>query len=362
MLRVYALLALLTIISPLVLAEPVHWLSYEAALARASSARRLVYVYFYSETCYACRLMEKVFEDPRVSEKLNTLFLPARVNVAERTDIASAYRVPATPAHLFICPNGSPLGGALGYRDPERFLELLSLAQNESKRRCPDLEASESTRGTSSDHLALGLGTVIVLPLLLGFSTPFSPCILPLLPVVYLIASKGGKRGATLFTLGLFIVSALVGTVAAGLILAARSLAEPLAYMLLLFAGVVLLVDQLNRGLSQVASRLATRLSKGVRRANPFLLGSLTTIMWGPCAAPMFTAALSLASLARSPMEAAAASVSYAAGLSLTVLVLTLLLRRVRIALSRARTLNKLNKVLGAAMVAAAVLYAAGLI
>ncbi|MEM3974660.1 MAG: hypothetical protein QW320_09860 [Ignisphaera sp.] len=44
------------------------------------------------------------------------------------------------------------------------------------------------------------------------------------------------------------------------------------------------------------------------------------------------------------------------------MLVLTLLLRRVRIALSRARTLNKLNKVLGTAMVAAAVLYAAGLI
>lgn len=359
--RVAALFSLLVILAPLVLAEPVRWMDYEAALEQAWRARKLVYVYFYSENCPACRMMEKVFHEPRVSDTINAAVLPVRVDVAKHPDIASAFMVPATPAHLFICPNGTPLGGALGYRDVENFIELISLALNEARRKCPSLETLETARELGGERSTLGLSAALIFSLLIGLATPLSPCILPLLPIMYLMASRSGKRGVSLFTFSFFTFSSLLGVVATGFFLAARSLAEPLAYGLLLFAGVALLIDRLGRGLSYIASRVATRLSGSVKHANPFMLGALATIMWGPCAAPMAAAAFSLAAFARNTVETAAISVAFAAGLTFGVYALTLGLRKARSLMGRARTLKKLNRALGLAMVLASILHFAGL-
>lgn len=360
MIKVAASLALLVALSYLVLAEPVQWTNYEDALNKASIMKKLVYVYFYSETCPACRRMESVFEDPQVSDELNAAFLPVRVNVAERPDLASAFMVPATPAHLFICPNGSPLGGALGYRDAESFLELLSRARNEAKKRCSLSEVREDPQKEVAS--ALGAEAAVLFSLLIGVSTPLSPCIFPLLPIVYLIASRGGKRGPALFALGLFSLSAAMGILASGLLLAVRSYAEPLAYAFLLLAGLTLLFDRLSSVLSHAASRIATRVSSGVKKGNPFVLGVLTALLWGPCAAPMAAAAFSLAAFARSSAEAVAIGLTFAAGLSLSAYVLTLVVKKVRVFAIRKRAHKRFNKLLGALMVAASLLRAFGLI
>lgn len=362
MIKAIALLALLAAASHLTLAEPVRWLSYETALNEASNANKLVYVYFYSENCLPCRWMERVFEDPQVSRELNTAFLPVRVNVVERPDLASAYRVPATPAHLFICPNGTPLGGALGYRDAESFLGLLNRARIEAKKRCPTLREEGSVSGVGSGGSAPGIEAAVVFSLLIGLSTPLSPCIFPLLPVVYLIASKGGRRGPALFTLGLFSFSAAMGVLASGLFFAVRIHAEPLAYGLLLFAGLALLFDRLSSVLSHATSRVATKISGSVRKANPFVLGALTVVMWGPCAAPMAAAAFSLAAFARDSAEVAAVGLTFAAGLSLSVYMLTLIMKKMRVLAIRKRAYKRFNRILGALMVTAVMLRAFGLI
>lgn len=358
--RAHALLLLLIALSPLVLAEPVRWLSYEEAVAEALRSRRLIYVYFYSETCPACRLMEGVLNDSRVANSLNTHFLPVRVEVRARPDLTSAYMVPGTPAHLFVCPNGTPLGGSLGYKEVESFLKLLDTALDVAKQRCSDLVSTSGANSSEGDD-ALGLSTALAVSLLLGLTTPLSPCIFPLLPVVYLVASKGGRRGAAWFALGLFSFSSLMGTLATGFLLSARSFLEPVAYALLLFAGLVLLFDQLGKWLSYTASHLATALSSAAKTANPFALGVVATIAWGPCAAPIVTAAFALTAFAaHNPIEAAAVSVAFAAGLALTVYVLTVGLRKTRSLASRAKALKKVNKALGLAMVIAALLHFAG--
>lgn len=360
MVKIRALLLLPALLSSLLLAEPVQWLSYETALAEAPRVKKLIYVYFYSETCPACHIMKRVFEDLRVSERLNRDFLPVRVNVAEHPDLVIAFRVPGTPAHLFICPNGTPLGGALGYRDAEGFLELTGLAQKEAEQRCPDLETREE-RGPG-DQQPLEVNVALLLSLLIGLITPFSPCILPLLPVMYLAASSGGRKGVALFAFGLFSFNALLGAVASGFFLTLRTFAEPLAYCLLFFSGLALLTDQVGKKLSHLASRVATRLSGGAKQANPFLLGVLTTVMWGPCAAPMAVAAFSLAAFSRGLVETVATSIAFAAGLAFTVYALTLGLRKVRFIARRASAVKKLNRVLGLLMVLASLLHFIGLI
>ncbi|MEM0023868.1 MAG: DUF255 domain-containing protein [Thermofilaceae archaeon] len=361
MIRALTLLVLLTTLFSLVLAKPIHWMSYEEALAEAPRSGKLVYVYFYSETCPACRLMEEVLNDSRVTSALNTGFIPVRVNVKARPDLASAFMVPGTPAHLFVCPNGTPLGGSLGYKDVEGFLELLKIAQDQARQRCSGFAAS-SKKNLSEDNYVLELTMAFTFSLLLGLTTAFSPCILPLLPIVYLIASKGGRRGAAWFTLGLFSLSSLIGTVASGFLLSARSFAEPIAYALLLFAGLVLLFDRLGKWLSYITSRVATTVTNATRTVNSFILGATATIIWGPCAAPMITAAFALTTFAaRSPVEAAGISVAFAAGFALTVYTLTVGFRKARSLANRAKALKKVNKALGLAMIITSLLHFVGL-
>lgn len=355
---VWALL-LAVVFTALASAQPVHWLSYESALARAAVEDKPVYIYFYSRSCIYCAMMEEgTFQNASVSEVLGTRFLPVRVDVEQRPDLASTYWVPGTPFHVFLCPNGSLLGVASGYRDPDSFVKLLNTALAKVEERCATQpapragQASESApRGGSADAFSVAAAFA------LGLFTPLTPCILPLLPAVYLAASRGGRRGLGLFALGLFVTYATLGAVLSGLFLAARSYFEPLAYVLLLLSGLALAVERFGRLWSYLASALASRVPQR-RTANAFLLGLAASVLWGPCAAPMAGAAVAVSVVTR--QLALASSIAFAGGASLAVYALARAVRKARALASRARALKLANKAIGSLMVAASLLHFAG--
>lgn len=346
---VWALLVLI-LSSPKLLAQ-VQWVGYEEALRRAGVEGKPVYVFFYSEHCPYCRLMEATLTDEGVARVLNSEFIPVRVDVDERPDLASLYMVPGTPAHLFLYPNGSIIGGALGYRSPEEFLNMLKRVRELSK-----ASRSGAGRGVGGD---LGLAAAFAA----GLLAPLSPCILPLLPVIYLLALKGGRRGILAFALSFTAVYASLATLLGGLLLTLRRGVEPLAYALLLASGAALLVDRIRELISTpmyaVASRVGRLASLG-GGGGALLLGGLSVFLWGPCIAPLAGAALAAALVTGDFTSVAATSLSFSAGFVASFVALSLVASRVR--RLPGRRLRQLEKALGAFMAAAALLYFLGLL
>ncbi|MCX8180402.1 MAG: DUF255 domain-containing protein [Thermofilaceae archaeon] len=362
MVKRWTLVALVVFLTAYTSAEPINWLSYGDALREAREKGKPVYVYFYSDTCPYCLLMEDVFKEPGVGEVVNKHFLPVRVDVRERPDLSSLYRVPGTPAHLFLCSNGTPVGGVPGYLNRENFLDVLKTALDKIQSRCPEPRGDDNgTASQSSPAKQLGV-EALTFSFLLGLATPLSPCLLPLLPVIYYVVSRGGGRRVKLFTLGLFLSYATLSLLAGGLLLALRIFIEPLAYILLLLAGVALLVEKLNSLLSQLASLAATKLARKGTSDSPLLLGVIAPVIWGPCLAPMAGGVFALLAFVEDPILTVLFSIAYAGGLTTMVYVLLLAARKVRNMAARARQLKKLNKVLGVAMILFALLFFAGLI
>jgi len=340
-------------------AQPVRWLGYEDALARAAVEGKPVYIYFYSKSCPYCEMMEKnTFPNASVNEMLNTRFIPVRVDVERRPGLASTYWIPGTPFHVFLCPNGSLLGVASGYRNPDSFLKLLNTALAKTEEKCANQAATPAGRvSDNASEKGFEGAFSVAAAFALGLFTPLTPCILPLLPAVYLAASRGGKRGLALFALGLFAAYAVLGAAASGLLLAARSYFEPLAYALLLFSGLALAVERVGKLLSYLASALASKIPQR-RTTNAFLLGLAASALWGPCAAPIAGAAVALS--VATPQLALASSTAFAGGASLAVYALAGAVKRVRTLASHARALKLANKAIGALMVAASLLHFAG--
>ncbi|MCD6357073.1 MAG: DUF255 domain-containing protein [Thermoproteales archaeon] len=349
--RVVAWAALALALSSQGLLAQVHWISYEEALAQAKEEGRPVYIYFYSERCPYCKLMEATFSDEEVANLLNSEFIPVRVDVDKRPDLASLYMVPGTPAHLFLYPNGSIIGGVVGYRSPEEFLRILERVRELSR-------ASQREVGAGGSGEAISLAAAFAA----GLLAPLSPCILPLLPVVYLLALRGSKRGILAFAAGFTAVYASLATLLGGLLLALRSAAVPIAYSLLLVSGALLLVDRLRELVSSLLYAVVSRVGKWASPRSSgggLLLGGLSVFLWGPCIAPLAGAALAAALLTGDLARAAAASLSFSAGFIASFTILSLAARRVK-RLAR-RRLRQLERALGAVMMAVALLYFAGL-
>ena len=353
--------------------------SYEEALREAKHEGKPVYVYFYSESCYYCALMEETFESGEVIEILNKHFIPVRVNVGERKDLVSMYRVPGTPAHLFLYPNGSVLGGLLGYRNPEQFTEILALVLSRIK--APQETSNTTQSGAPSRKEAEPTGRanlefLLTIPIafIAGAISPLSPCILPLIPVVAALTRSIGRKGYLAFTLGLVITYTVMGVMASGLRMWLESIVKPLSYALLLLFGLALLSDKVSTALSYASSYVSTRIGRIEARGpiGGIALGALTSILWAPCIGPLVGVALVAALLVNEALLSLIVMLAYSTGLAVT---LTLILRFVRSLLGegrsgRRRLSSRLNllarksrvleRIVGAIMVVIALAYLLG--
>ena len=321
----------------------VRWVEgYEVALREAKHKGKPVYVYFYAENCYYCILMEETFKSSKVIEMLNGYFISVRVDISERADLVSKYRVPGTPAHLFLYPNGSVLGGLLGYRSPDQFTKVLALVLSRVEAFQGVGNATQSgvpsRRGVGSTA-ETNLGFLLAMPIafVAGVISPLSPCILPLIPVVAALSRSIGGRGYIAFTLGLVITYTIMGVMASGLRMWLESIVRPLSYALLLLFGLALLSDKVSAALSYASSYMSTRVGRLEARGpvGSMALGVLTSILWAPCIGPLVGVALVAALLVNEALLSLIVMLAYSTGLAVT---LTLILRFVRDLLREGRS------------------------
>ena len=206
------------------------------------------------------------------------------------------------------------------------------------------------------------MGLLIGVAFVAGIVTAISPCVLPVLLIIFAGGATGDRRRPYAIVAGL-VWSFTLFTLVATALLAALGLPDDLLRNIAI--GVVLLV-----GLSLLWPRLGELVERPFRalgRRNPgglgggFLLGVSLGLLFTPCAGPVIAAVAVLAATQRFSVEGVLVTVSYALGAGLVLLLIAVATQRgmnLRALRSRAPLIRR---ALGGVVVAVAIVMALGL-
>lgn len=159
---------------------------------------------------------------------------------------------------------------------------------------------------------------IVLLAFLGGALTVLSPCILPVLPILFAQGS-GPLRARTLPMLAsMALAFAAVTSLAAfggGWAVTLNVSARHAAMALLALFGLALLLPRLAERFSLPLVRLGERVSRGAPgRLAPLALGVGTGLLWAPCAGPILGLLLAGAALHGPGVETSLLLLAYAAG------------------------------------------------
>jgi cytochrome c biogenesis protein CcdA/thiol-disulfide isomerase/thioredoxin len=203
--------------------------------------------------------------------------------------------------------------------------------------------------------MALLIGVAFVA----GVVTAISPCVLPVLPIVFAGGATGGPQRPYAIVAGL-VASFTAFTLAATALLSALGLPDDLLRNVAI--GVVLVV-----GLALLVPRLASVLERpfqALGRRNPggagggFFLGVSLGLLFTPCAGPVIAAVAVLAATEHFSLESGLVTLSYALGAGLVLLLIALAAQRGMSMRAVRMRAPRVRQALGAVVVAVAVLMA----
>jgi len=212
--------------------------------------------------------------------------------------------------------------------------------------------------------------SLILVAFLGGVLTILSPCILPVLPFVFLRAGQPFARSGLPLLLGMALTFTAVATLAAvggGWVVQSTVLGRWVALGFMFLFGAALLVPGLAERASAPFVRLGSRLaaSRDGREGGvtaSVLLGVATGLLWAPCAGPILGLVLTGAALNGASVQTSLLLLAYASG-SAVSLAAALLLGGKPLALMK-RSLGAeawVRRIVGGAAVAAALAIAFGL-
>ncbi len=195
----------------------------------------------------------------------------------------------------------------------------------------------EGEMGRIEASLASGrLLLILPLFLLLGLGLSFTPCVLPMVPILsFIIAGEGAqtsrRRGLVLsvaYSLGIALVYTALG-IAAGLIgegLSASLQSPPVlfAFAILMAAMALSMFDiyqlQVPASLQLALTRLSER-QRGGKLLGVFVMGAISALIVGPCVAAPLAGALVYISQTRNVLIGGSALFAMAVGMSLPLLL-----------------------------------------
>jgi len=144
-----------------------------------------------------------------------------------------------------------------------------------------------------------------------GFFTIFSPCILPILPILFKGALASSKRKFLVLLMGLAITYAVFGWSLAyfGSIFSLNeSNLRIIIGITLSIIGIWLISKKIASSFSSIVSGVTCKLNNISQNVDtkgyigPFFLGSLFGIVWTPCTGPVLAFAITLASSQSEPI------------------------------------------------------------
>jgi cytochrome c biogenesis protein CcdA/thiol-disulfide isomerase/thioredoxin len=203
---------------------------------------------------------------------------------------------------------------------------------------------------------------LILFALIAGAGTALSPCVLPVLPAVLSAGVTGGRRRPLGVATGLAL-SFTFATVALVYVIDALGLpddfARTVAIVVLAAFGVMLLVPPLSDRVEAYASRLVSHGPKGFSGDGfwaGMLLGASLGFVYAPCAGPILAGVITVS--ASQAFTADKLIVAFAYGIGSAAVIYAILLggRRVTDRLGGLR--GRVNYVMGAVMIAVAIVLA----
>jgi cytochrome c biogenesis protein CcdA/thiol-disulfide isomerase/thioredoxin len=171
----------------------------------------------------------------------------------------------------------------------------------------------------------LGVGFVA------GLVTAISPCILPVLPVIFAGASTGGRRRSVAIVVGLvasFAVATLFGVAVLTALHLPQDLLNDLGYAMLLLLAVALIVDPIGDLLERPFAKLSSTPRVGAGTSSGIVLGLGLGLVFVPCAGLILSAISAVAATHRIGLTAVALTAAYAAGVAIPLLAFALLSNR----------------------------------
>ncbi len=144
--------------------NPVHWMEWgEEALAKAKKENKPLLISIGYASCHWCHVMEEEsFMDSIVAQKINTQFVPVKVDREERPDIDMIYMNAAMllngrggwPLNVFALPGGEPFFAGT-YFPKEQWLQVLEKVHETwtNKESTVREQAEKLTRGIKSREL-----------------------------------------------------------------------------------------------------------------------------------------------------------------------------------------------------------------
>src|SRR5919204_4378496 len=181
---------------------------------------------------------------------------------------------------------------------------------------------------------------------LAGVITAVSPCVYPVLPIVFAGGASGGRRRPYAIIAGLvttFVVSLLALTWIVDQLGLPKDLLRKISIGLLFLVAATLIVPQLGRVLERPLARLSRR--PGGDLGGGFLLGASLGLVFAPCAGVVLTGVVG-ETASSSGVRRVAVAIAYALGTGATLLLIALLARR-RIERLRTVSVNRLRVALG---------------
>ncbi len=137
----------------------------------------------------------------------------------------------------------------------------------------------------------------ILMAFALGIISVFSPCILPVIPLIF-AGSRGKALNAALIVLGLTVSMFVAGFVVS---LVSISAVKVVAYSFMLIFALSLLSEKLELRLSSVLSVLMSKFSRDLSTVPSFVFGFLLAFIWLPCIVPFAGIAISQTLISENP-------------------------------------------------------------
>jgi cytochrome c biogenesis protein CcdA/thiol-disulfide isomerase/thioredoxin len=206
------------------------------------------------------------------------------------------------------------------------------------------------------------MGLLIGVAFVAGIVTAISPCVLPVLPIVFAGGATGDRRRPYAIVAGLvwsFTLFTLVATALLSALGLPDDLLRNIAIAVVLLVGLSLLWPRLGMLVERPFQALGRRNPGGM--GGGFLLGVSLGLLFTPCAGPVIAAVAVLAATQRFSVEGVLVTLAYALGAGLVLLLIAIGAQRgMSLQAFRARA-PRIRQVLGGLVVAVAILMALGL-
>ena len=205
------------------------------------------------------------------------------------------------------------------------------------------------------------MGTLIGIAFVAGLVTAISPCVLPVLPVIFAGSATGSSRRPYAVVAGL-IVSFTLFTLVATLILDALGLPQDLLRNIAIAIVIVVALSLVFPWLADILARPFLALGRRApREGGGFVLGMSLGLLFTPCAGPIIAAVSVVAATREFSVEAVLVTLAYALGAGLVLLAIAIAAQRGLSMPSLRSRAPQIRQALGVLMVGVAIVMILGL-